>query len=305
MAGLTPIRGVWATVLLSVTDSGPDIEAIGPQVAALARAGVDGIYCNGTATEFHCQTEAQFRAVSVATATAARAAGLPYQIGAPHPLAPDALDRIGFAAGLEPRAIQVILPDWTAVTPQVARRFLDAAAAAARGVPLVLYNPPHAKTVLAPGVLAELAATVPTLEGLKCAGGDAAWYDAMRPVLERLSVFVPGHFYASGTAQGAHGAYSNMACLDPAATARWAAQCRTDPAAAMDLETRIAAFIAEALAPLIAAGYPGHACDKAMAAAGGWTRIASRMMWPCDSVDDAGVARIRDAARRHIPEFAV
>ncbi len=299
------IRGVWATVLLSLDPSGAiDFSALDDQIAAYAAAGCDGIYTGGTAGEFHTVSEADFRAVGERAARAARAAGLPFQIGAAHPLAPGGLARIAFAATLAPTAIQVTLPDWTAIDFATARRFLQGAAAAAGAVPLVLYNPPTAKTVLSPAELALLAADLPALVGLKCGGGDAAWYAAMAPVLARLSVFIPGHHYASGIAQGAHGAYSNMACLSPVGAVRWAALCRSDPAAARDIEARIAAFMAEAVVPLLEAGHPGFAIDKAMAAAGGWIAIAPRLLWPYEGVADAAVARIAQAARRHIPEFA-
>jgi dihydrodipicolinate synthase/N-acetylneuraminate lyase len=305
VAGLTAdIRGVWATVLLRVReDGGIDLDAIAGQVAAHAPAGVDGVYCNGTATEFHCQTEEQFEAVSRATASAARAAGLPFQIGAAHPLPHGALSRVALAASLMPAAIQVTLPDWTPVDLDTAIRFLRACAETADGVPLVLYNPPHARTALDPRGFARLAESVPALAGIKCGGGDDAWYAAMAPVFDRLSVFIPGHHYATGVLRGAHGSYSNMACLSPTAATRWAVLTRADPDAARSTEVRIAAFMAEAIAPILAAGHQGYAVDKAMAAAGGWTPITPRLLWPCAGLGETEVARIAAAARRHIPEF--
>lgn len=295
------IRGVWATILCRVDEDGAvELAAIDEQIAALAAAGVSGVYSGGTASEVHCQTESQFRDISRTCAAAARGHGLPFQIGAAHPLAHGSLERVAFAATLDPLAIQVTLPDWTPIRLDAVRRFLDRVADAAAGVPIVLYNPPHAKTVLPPADLLALAGTTPGLIGVKCAGGNAAWYRAMAPVFDRLSVFIPGHHYATGTARGAHGSYSNMACLSPAGAAAWAAM-HGDTAA--ELETRIAAFMAEAIAPILARGLPGFACDKAMAAAGGWTRIPPRLLWPHDGATEDEVARIARAARRHIPDF--
>ncbi len=302
--GTERIRGVWATVLLDVSANGmPRLDCINEQVDAYAEAGVDGVYCNGTTTEFHCQTEDQFLAVATATAAAARRVGLPFQIGASNPMPPGTLQRLRQARALEPLAIQVTLPDWTPIRPSEALRFLQGCAEAADGVPLVLYNPPHAKTVLSPETLAMLTREVPQFAGLKCAGGDAGWYRDMAPVLDRISVFIPGHFYASGTGQGAHGSYSNMACLNPTAAVAWARQCTSDPDGAMDLEKRIAAFMNEAIRPLLASGYFGNAIDKAMAVAGGWTRINPDMMWPFDGVPAADIAHIRQEAGRYLPEF--
>ncbi|MCB1969806.1 MAG: dihydrodipicolinate synthase family protein [Geminicoccaceae bacterium] len=299
------LRGVWATVLLDVReDGGIRLEAIDEQVRAFAAAGVDGVYVHGTASEFHCLADGQFEAVSRRFAHAARQAGLPFQIGASHPLPRQAVDRIIFASGLAPAAIQVTLPDWSPIDPPAACRYLEGCAQAAQDMPLVLYNPPHAKTVLTPQDLEKACIAVPSLIGLKCTGGDGHWYAAMRPVLERIAVFIPGHHYASGIASGAHGSYSNMACLDPAAAVAWAGLVRTDADAALDLERRIASFMADAIAPILASGLPGYACDKAMAAAGGWATITPRLLWPYSGVDGAAVERIREAAAAHIPEFA-
>lgn len=299
------LRGAWVTVLLDVDASGrPRLAAIDEQIEAYREAGVSGVYCNGTATEFHCQDGASCGAVFERTARAAREAGLPVQLGASHPLPAEALTRVRLAVRHAPDAIQVTLPDWTPITEDEAIRFLDGCAAAAGGFPLVLYNPPHARTVLSPEGLARVAERVPALIGLKCGGGDAGWYRAMRTVLERLAVFVPGHRYASGVAAGARGAYSNIACLNPRAAMRWARLGHEAPARALEIESRIGAFMDEAIAPLLAAGTPGYACDKAMAAAGGWTPITPRLLWPHTGVSDAAIERIRDAARRHVPEFA-
>jgi len=49
-------------------------------------------------------------------------------------------------------------------------------AQAADGIPLVLYNPPHAKKVLSPKDLCRLAKEFPQLIGIKVAGGDNQWY---------------------------------------------------------------------------------------------------------------------------------
>lgn len=298
------IRGVWATVLL---DIGPDesirLDAIDQQIAAFAAAGLDGVYCNGTATEVHLQTEAQTRLVSARTVAAARAHRLPVQVGAAHPLPHEALDRVAFAATLAPDAIQVTLPDWTPIDGAIALRFLGAAAETAAGVPLVLYNPPHAKTVLSPDALAEIAQACPGLIGLKSGGGDAGWYDTMASLLDRLSVFIPGHYYASGRSRGAHGSYSNMACLSPAGAVAWARLTETDLEAALNLEARIAAFMTDGVAPMLEAGWPGFACDKAMALAGGWSELSPQMLWPHAPIPAAAVARIAAAARRHLPDF--
>ncbi len=302
LTGPADIHGIWATILCRIEDGGTlDLSAIDEQVAAYAHAGCNGVYSGGTASELHTQTDAQFREISTRFAAAARSNRLPFQVGAAHPLAHGTLERVSFARTLAPGAIQVTLPDWTALDLASVVRFMARVTEAADGIPLVLYNPPHAKTVLTPSALAEVTRETPGLVGLKCGGGDADWYRRMAPLLDRLSVFIPGHFHATGRALGAHGSYSNMACLSPAGAVRWATM---PPRAARELEGRVARFMAEAIQPMLDRGLPGFACDKAMAAAGGWARISPRLMWPHAGGTEADVANIRQAARAHIPEFA-
>lgn len=299
------LRGVWATLLLDVNEDGsPRMASIDEQLQALAHAGVDGVYAHGTAGEFHLLADPMFESISIRFSENARALGLPFQIGASHPLPRQALERVAFASELRPLAIQVTLPDWTAIDTATASRFLAGCADAAGDIPLVLYNPPHARTVLDADALVRLCDAVPTLAGLKCGGGNGEWYRRMEAVLARIAVFIPGHAYASGVLAGAHGSCSNMACLDPAAAVVWARQTETDPGAARDLERRVAAFMDDAIAPILNAGWQGFVCDKAMAAAGGWTRISARLLWPHEGVDGATIERIRLSAARHIPEFA-
>jgi dihydrodipicolinate synthase/N-acetylneuraminate lyase len=205
---------------------------------------------------------------------------------------------------LRPSAVQVILPDWFPVTQEEATVYLQGMADEARGIGLVLYNPPHAKRRLAPADFAELKNAVPSLVGVKVAGGDAAWFAAWRQQLADLSLFVPGHTLASGIAQGAHGAYSNVACLHPGAAQRWYRQILTDPPGGLELERRIVGFLQAWVVPLIAEqGFSNQAADKLLAAIGGWSRLSTRLRWPYRSIAGAEVARLRPVARQQLPEF--
>ncbi len=228
------IRGNWATLLAAWNADGSlDAGRIGAEIDALVRAGVDGIYSNGTAGEFHAQTEAEFDTVSELLATRCEAAGMPFQIGVSHMSAQISLERLQRTAALAPAAFQVILPDWFPVTMPEAVSFLERMADNARGAGLVLYNPPHAKRVWSPEDIGILASRIPALVGLKTAGGDDGWYARMRRHLAGLSVFVPGHLLASGIRRGARGAYSNVACLNPRAAQSWYDSMSTDPGGAL------------------------------------------------------------------------
>jgi dihydrodipicolinate synthase/N-acetylneuraminate lyase len=78
-------------------------------------AGLDGLYTNGTAGEFHCLDEAEYDLITDVVAQACQRAGVPCQLGASHMSGQISLRRIRVAAADDPAAIQVILPDWCAL----------------------------------------------------------------------------------------------------------------------------------------------------------------------------------------------
>ncbi len=283
------------------TDDTVDFGRLRQQVETLLTAGLDGVYAHGTAGEFQTLSEAEFDQINELLAGACEAARVPFQLGASHPSAQLSLDRVRRAAALSPSAIQVILPDWLPLNEQEVVAFLTGVATAADGVPLVLYNPPHAKTQVGPEFLVEVARAVPTLVGLKSAGGDEAWFG--RALESGLSLFVPGHHLASMTRLGAHGSYSNVAALSPAGAVRWSEQIFADPDAALDLERRIGEFFAEYVVPLQSAGLSNPALDKFLAEVGGWAEVGTRVRWPMEFAKQEQVEAARPAARRLLPEL--
>jgi dihydrodipicolinate synthase/N-acetylneuraminate lyase len=299
------LRGNWATLLAAWNrDESLDLGRVAAEIDTLIAMKVDGIYSNGTAGEFHTLDEAEFDQLAELLATRCEPAGMPFQIGVSHPVAQVMLARLKRVVPLAPSAVQVILPDWFPLTDDEALAFLRRMAEAAGGVGMVLYNPPHAKRRLDPAALGRLAAAVPELVGVKVAGGDDAWYAAMRPVFQRLSVFVPGHQLASGFARGAHGAYSNVACLHPAAAQRWWEQMQTDLPAALELETRIRRFMDDQFVPFIRdRHFCNGACDRLLANLGGWADVGPAMRWPYRSIPAAEADRLRPIAFGLLPEF--
>lgn len=299
------IRGNWATLLLAWNgDDTLDLPRIAREIDTLIAFRVSGIYSCGTAGEFHTLTESEFDAVSALLAEKCEAGGIPFQLGASHMSAQISLERARRAAALQPGAIQVILPDWCPPTDEEAIAFLRRIAEATDPVPLVLYNPPHAKRVLGPAEFAPLSWEVPALAGIKTAAGDAAWYAAMRSHIPHLSVFVPGHRLATGIREGAHGAYSNAACLHPGAAQRWYECMLKDIDAALELESRLGAFMAEHIVPFITRdGYCPAACDRLLGQIGNWADVGARMRWPYRAIPVQEAKRLRPIARDLVPEF--
>lgn len=299
------IRGVWATLLLPLSaNGGIDYLRFEDQLTYLARSGVDGVYTNGTAGEFYNQTESEFDRISQLTAEICERHSLPFQLGCSHMSPIISIERLERVVSLKPSAIQLILPDWMVLTFPEMCSYLEKMAAAAAPIGLVLYNPPHAKQVLSPKQWQELLATGIPLVGCKVAGGDALWYEEMQPVLERMSVFVPGHRLATGVSRGAHGSYSNVACLNPRAAVSWYHLMLNDMQKALALETRILGFFEEAILPFITIqGYSNTAVDKLLAAVGGWAPIGTQVRWPYLSIPESEVPRVRDLGAKWIPEL--
>ena len=298
------LRGVWGTVLLPLDAADRiDVGRLRHQLDVLTAAGLDGLYAHGTAGEFHELDEDEYDLVSGLLAEHANAAGVPFQLGAGHMSTRLSLDRVRRAARLGPDAIQVILPDWVPIPPAGAVAAVAGLAAAAGDVPLVLYNPPHAKTQLDAATLIRLADEVPQLIGIKVAGGDAGWYQAMRPVTARLAVFVAGHTLASGLPQGAAGSYSNVACLSPAGAVAWSALMASDPVRAADVEDRLQGFLDRHIIPFQRRGLANPALDKALAHIGGWADIGTRVRWPYQGVPEGEATALRPLARAAVPEL--
>jgi dihydrodipicolinate synthase/N-acetylneuraminate lyase len=303
-AASTPstLRGVWATALVPWTrDDAIDVGRLRDQLDVLAASGVDGIYAHGTAGEFHSLSAGEHRVVSELVAEVCREVGLPFQIGANHMSAQTVLERALVAADLHPLAIQVTLPDWLPLSMDEVLRFLDAVADATAPVPLVLYNPPHAKTALSPEQLGAVATRITSLEGIKVADGDDHWYSQMRTHCASLALFVPGHHLASGYRRGAVGSYSNVAALTPVGAARWWRLIQEDLTAAEQVETTIRSFFDDHIVPLQASGYGPPALDKALAHIGGWCDTGTRVRWPASSVPAEHAAKLRAEARRRMP----
>jgi dihydrodipicolinate synthase/N-acetylneuraminate lyase len=300
----TTLRGTWGTVLLPLaSDDSIDFGRLAEELSVLLAAGLDGIYTNGTAGEFHTLEEDEYDQVTDVVAAACGAAGSPFQLGASHMSGQTSLRRIRVAAACRPAAIQVILPDWCALSPEETLSAIDRMAREAGPVPLVLYNPPHAKTRLTPELFGRLATSFPELIGIKVAGGDAGWFAAMRARVGALAIFVAGHRLASGLRHGAAGAYSNVAAMSPRGAVRWQQAMLSDASAARQLEERLNAFLDQHVLPLQAAGYCNAALDKALAAIGGWAPIGSRTRWPYRAVPEEVVTRLRGTARDELPEF--
>lgn len=301
------IYGNWATLLLATDETGTiDYLKLTDEIDILVASKPNGIYSNGTAGEFYTQTEEEFDTINELLAIKCEISGIPFQIGLNQMSPQISLERLRRIKVLKPSAFQVILPDWFPVTLEESIRFLQKMSEEAGEIGLILYNPPHAKTKIKPEQWSVLKNEVPGLVGLKISdeGGSIEWYKRARENSEGLSVFIPGHRLATGIQNGADGAYSNMACLNPFAAQRWYEQIQNDLEAGMNLEGRINQFMKEFIEPLITEQhYSNQACDRFLAVLGDWADVGGKMRWPYRSVPVEYADQIRSEVRDLIPEF--
>lgn len=301
------VFGNWATLLLATDSRGClDYLRLADEIDVLIDSSPNGIYSNGTAGEFYSQSMDEFVRVSEELSIRCEKAGVAYQIGVSHPCAQESLARLQAIRHLKPGAVQIILPDWFPVNDEAALSFVTRMAEEAGDIPLVLYNPPHAKKVIHPEKWQMLKKAVPSLIGVKVFDNNCSqeWYSLMNANKEGISVFVPGHHLATGVVNGADGAYSNVACINPHAAQKWYNMMKTDMESALELESRIQAFMKECIDPFIVRdGYPNHACDRFMALVGGWSDVGDKLRWPYSSIPADYVAAVRKRAHDIIPEF--
>lgn len=299
------IYGNWATPLLPIEkDDSINYRKLAEEIDVLIATGVNGIFSNGTAGEFYNQTEDEFDRISSIIAEKCSEAGMPFQIGCSHMSPKISLERLKRTLPLKPGAIQVILPDWYPPSMPEIISYLQLMSNIAFPIGLILYNPPHAKRKLSPEDFHEIKVAGVNLVGCKVAGGDEDWYNRMKILNSGLSLFTPGHRLATGIGLGAHGSYSNMACLNPKAAQNWYESMITDLETAIELEKRIQFFMNRHIIPYITERkYSDQAVDKFLAAIGGWYDVGTRLRWPYQWISKEEVKGMRIICKDILPEF--
>ncbi|MGJ8529876.1 MAG: dihydrodipicolinate synthase family protein [Maritalea sp.] len=298
-------EGIWGAVLLPIDQDGAiDWHTLVEETEILCHSDLAGIYTNGSAGEFHNQTEAEFEKLAGTVADIASKFGKPFQIGVNCTNPRMARDRLKKVNSLGPAAVQFTLPDWWPPTFGEIQRFLEGMQEAAQNTPLVIYNPPHAKVQISLRQIAKLREVAPGMVGAKLRGGNTDWYAERRKLGKDFSVFVPGHSVAFGRPLGADGSYSNVACLSPKGAVKLWNLSEADPEAATAIEMRIVKFLEQTIMPLAQQfGYSDPALDKLLAAAGGWGPVSSDLLWPYTGATPNDVDKVAQAARKALPEL--
>lgn len=299
------LKGIWASIQLPILpDNKIDFDALQEEIEYLTSTSIHGLYSNGTAAEFYNQTEEEFDRIHEILATICNNAHRPFQIGASHMSPIISLERVKRSKNLNPFAIQIILPHWMKLNSNEILAYLDHMVAAADPVPIVLYNPGHAQTVLTPAEFQRISDRYDQIIGIKTGAGDSGWYEECRSLQPGLSVFVPGHKLATGIKEGvAVGSYSNMACLHPNATRQWYDIILDNIEEGLRIEQKIQAFFEQFILPLSKSGYSDAALDKFLWSLRGRKHTQPRLRWPYQGIDPSLINRIREAGKKYIPEF--
>src|SRR5690606_24859372 len=183
-------------------------------------------------------------------------------------------------------------------------KFLGRMIEAADPIPVILYNPGHAKTALNPRDFERLSQEFPELIGIKVGAGGAEWYEEMRKMDLDLAVFVPGHRLATGIKEGvASGSYSNVACINPDFAQKWYETILQDIEDGLRMEKRILEFFDLCIIPLTKTGFSDAALDKLLWALQGRKTTNTRLRWPYLGTGQTQLDKVRETAKKMIPEF--
>lgn len=299
------LTGIWCSIQLPIlADNRIDFNSLKEEIDILTNTSIQGIYSNGTAAEFYNQTESEFDEINENMADICHKKGFPFQIGASHMSPIISRERIRRTKSLNPRAFQIILPEWLPLNSDEQLSFLVEIIEEADPIPVVLYSPGHSKTVLTPSDFKRLSNRFPQLIGIKVGAGGAEWYAEMREMDADLAVFVPGHRLATGIKEGvAKGSYSNVACIDPNGAQKWFEIILDNIDEGIRIETQILQFFEECVFPLARAGYSDAALDKLLWALSGRRTTSTRLRWPYIGVRDHVVEDVRKIARRILPDL--
>lgn len=295
--------GIWGAILLPINQMNQvDWVAFSEQVDIMCASSLHGIYTNGTAAECHNQTDLEFDTLTEIVAEKALKHKKLFQLGVSHTNPRIARERLKRLTCFKPDGFQITLPDWWPPTLNEVKNFTLGMEEVANNIPLILYNPPHAKVLLSLEEIANLREQVSSLVGIKCAGGDQDWYKKSRDLLNNFSVFVPGHTIVFGKPLGANGSYSNVACLSPNGAVMIWNLIESDIDKAVEIERRVNNFMQKHIMPY-AKILSNTGLDKLLAAAGGWGPISEKLLWPYDSATPEDTKKIAEIAHRELPEL--
>jgi dihydrodipicolinate synthase/N-acetylneuraminate lyase len=234
------LRGVWCALIVPWTDADePDAARFEREVRAYGGCGVDGVYTGGTTGEFYAQDDATFAHIAEIACREAHEIGLPVQIGCTALSTRTVRRRIATAIAAGADAVQIALPFWLAMRDDEVMQFVRDLADQAGDVPIVLYLTSRSKRKIEPGLLGEIAASVPTFIGTKDTGCDVAGLRAMLAAAPDLAIFGGDNDFIAKVPAGGTGGYCSVTGLNARRVAEYYEHCaagRLDAARALHRE---------------------------------------------------------------------
>lgn len=279
VAIVTPLR----------SDGGLDFEAWARLLEWHVANGTQGIVVGGTTGESATLREAELR--ELATQACAQLAGrLPVIVGAGSSSTAATVERVGWLSRLPIAGLLVVTPAYNRPTQEGLYQHFAAAAAAA-GKPLLLYNVPARTAVDMQPATVERLAQLPGIVGIKEAVPDAARVRQLVAAAPTGFVVLSGDDASAreAIAAGARGVISVTANVAPRAMSEMvAAALRQDAARAAQLDESLAGLHRELFVE------PNPIPVKWLLAAQG--RIGPVLRLPLTPLAAQHHARVRDAA---------
>jgi len=297
------LRGIWPALITPWSDDGDlDERRFVDEIRAYAGTGVHGIYTGGTTGEFYAQDDRTFERIAKLACREGHAIGVPVQIGCTALSTRTVRRRVRVALDCGTDGVQVAIPFWLELKDDEVTAFIRDVADEAGDVPLILYHTPRAKRMLSPGLIAEIAASVPTLLGMKYPSVDVPTLRTILRLLPDLCVFVGEDSLLPMIREGAKGCYSSVAGLNARLMVdlyRHAAGGQYDEA--QTLHDAVHRLVTEVLWPMVHdEGLWDSAVDRVMRVAGG-VDVGLKCQGPYRSAGPEHVERLVAWCRSHAP----
>jgi len=297
------LRGIWPALITPWTDDGEvDERRFVDEIRAYAETGVHGIYTGGTTGEFYAQDDRTFERIAKRACREGHAIGVPVQIGCTALSTRTVRRRVRVAVDCGTDGVQIAIPFWLELKDDEVTAFLRDVAEEAGDVPLTIYHTPRAKRMLSPALIAEVAASVPTLLGMKYPSVDVPTLRTILGLVPDLCVFVGEDSLLPMIREGAKGCYSSVAGLNARLLVelyRRAAAGRYDEA--QSLHDAVHRLVTEVLWPMVRdEGLWDSAVDRVMRVAGG-VDVGLKCQGPYRSAGPEHVERLMAWCRSHAP----
>jgi dihydrodipicolinate synthase/N-acetylneuraminate lyase len=298
--------GPWAGLPVAWTpDDQFDEPTYRGHVARCCQAGIPGVYTGGTSGEFYAQEWDEFQRIAHATVEECHRHGTPAMIGCTATSTRGACLRAAFAAEIGADAVQVAFPFWMEIADDQVVPFVAAVAAAARGIPISLYETRRAKKVLTLEQHVQIHDAVPHYLMVKANEGTIGdTVEGCRALSKFVNVFVGEHRWADLGPVGVKGSCSSAVYWNPAVLLKtWShVENRDWPQVQINCG-KLAATFAGLFQAFATRGFTDTAFDRLGGRASGFLNTSLHNRAPYAAPAEADIATMREVFRQSYPEI--